>query len=1111
MVQPQKSATVLAHVPGYGKDDETESEDTSTIASPMFRRSNSLASEGSSAVPWRSSFATGELTLVRDHDLDSTGGTDSERQIVSPKTSSTPKTSDFTTNSSKSIKPLSLPDSIQSGRSHGSVKPKPKGSMLAGVLNNAAKVVSGTLADEKPAVTTKTPDSHQTDQQKTHSNMLRESSGIADIRSKRDIVPAQLETITTPAAVPAPRTDHDMCRPSSTQTGLPARTKPVQRVSVSTSTQDRNSAVPSESTKQRQTAGHVFVVLGDLTSVLCDCWLVPTDNSGVVEKYWRLGLTQLEGLPENWGSNDTEERVYQWEPITGLRPARWPVNVGGEERKTQPLGWYLKGVQQFLAQVNERLIHASGRKMSSFAAAGPKYSRDVAEKAAKPLNGDDLIRAALADEVSLHEQIERWEIRQHREHFQSGRKKRESTSSSGTHNDVGTTTDQLDDLIGYRPVGGRQRPLICVPVIGTGRGGFHHKIGDILRGIFPILFHAARTYKFDVALVTNRQRMYVAAVSARHDIPGRWNALPDRLREHARALAELAVKGDLVLFVGAGVSKGAGLPDWKRLLMELADILGLDEGTKKALRFIDPLDAATYLKAHQDKDQLALMVSELLRSPYYAISHALLASLPVQNYVTTNYDQLMENALNSTYPKQEFSVLPHDPLFDTDRSLLKLHGCVTRPESIVLTREDYLRYSDSRAALAGIMQSLLLTKYVLFVGFSLSDANFHAIMDKCRRAMVRSTQADSRGFGTALDLRENRLNSVLWKDDITWVPMSHSSDLQSEGFDAELEGPGRVLEIFLDYLSARACRSIPYILSNSYTGMLRPHERPIRMVLRRFIDDLNTLPDESKKSYAYEKILELLNHLGLDQDENYDRLLPSAAVPHQHFSAAITRSPRPHANAVIDHLVMAERVGAPGRTDGSSASRVRHNSYSSASSKVSYGGANGNDNDGVSTPRREKRRFRGHGDDTSSEVMRGSAPCGGGDPRAQSAHVLGESFSAYIDRGEDKHMRSSVPPSVHFVVPAADDDQLAHEQEALGGKKPAAPEQATNGGIPLPDAAPMEAVSVPDISMHHEAGAPAVQFIFHDRLENHAATGTVGLPQDDQNPSPGAEKPFTRS
>lgn len=66
--------------------------------------------------------------------------------------------------------------------------------------------------------------------------------------------------------------------------------------------------------------------------------------------------------------------------------------------------------------------------------------------------------------------------------------------------------------------------------------------------------------------------------------------------------------------------------------------------------------------------------------------------------------------------------------------LLKMHGCVTRPEEIVLTKQDYIRYTDRFAALSGIVQSLLLTKHLLFVGFSLDDDNFVRIFDSVKKA-----------------------------------------------------------------------------------------------------------------------------------------------------------------------------------------------------------------------------------------------------------------------------------------------------------------------------------------------------------------------------------------
>lgn len=92
------------------------------------------------------------------------------------------------------------------------------------------------------------------------------------------------------------------------------------------------------------------------------------------------------------------------------------------------------------------------------------------------------------------------------------------------------------------------------------------------------------------------------------------------------------------------------------------------------------------------------------------------------------------------------SILPMSPSPSADRWLMKMHGCVRVPDSIVLTRRDYIRYAETSAALggaarcqydvqsscmmslsllAGILQALLMTKHVLFIGFSMTDDNFH--------------------------------------------------------------------------------------------------------------------------------------------------------------------------------------------------------------------------------------------------------------------------------------------------------------------------------------------------------------------------------------------------
>src|SRR5205814_4557631 len=114
----------------------------------------------------------------------------------------------------------------------------------------------------------------------------------------------------------------------------------------------------------------------------------------------------------------------------------------------------------------------------------------------------------------------------------------------------------------------------------------------------------------------------------------------------------------------------------------------------------------------------------------YGLTHALLASLPLREVVTTNYDELFEMAWAARGRRP--SVLPYVLRPDADSWVLKRHGSVSHPDDIVLTREHQIVYEDRNAALAGVVQTLLLTRHMLFVGFSLSDDTFHRIADDVR-------------------------------------------------------------------------------------------------------------------------------------------------------------------------------------------------------------------------------------------------------------------------------------------------------------------------------------------------------------------------------------------
>ena len=107
-------------------------------------------------------------------------------------------------------------------------------------------------------------------------------------------------------------------------------------------------------------------------------------------------------------------------------------------------------------------------------------------------------------------------------------------------------------------------------------------------------------------------------------------------------------------------------------------------------------------------------------------------SLPSQEAVTTNFDTLFEAAAN--IGAKRVAVLPENPSTTDGRWLLKLHGSIDRSDEIVLTRADFLNMPRQYGALMGLVQGLLLMRHMMFVGYSLSDEDFHELIHEVRTA-----------------------------------------------------------------------------------------------------------------------------------------------------------------------------------------------------------------------------------------------------------------------------------------------------------------------------------------------------------------------------------------
>lgn len=405
----------------------------------------------------------------------------------------------------------------------------------------------------------------------------------------------------------------------------------------------------------------------------------------------------------------------------------------------------------------------------------------------------------------------------------------------------------------------RAKPLIGVPAVGTGFGGKWEEKAAVLDALFNRLCQLATTHDTDIVMALYDAPSFAAVQFARQrNVESETYLWPieDHLIPVARDLGEKARKGELVMFMGSGVSVGAGLPTWKEFLRNLGEQALLTPEELQALLALDAMDAGSILERRLGgREALKAVVRQMLDVNECSIQHALIASIPHQSAVTLNYDRLYE--LASKRVVGDVAVLPHDRGLAAERWLLKLHGCIDRGQ-LVLAREDYLRFGERRTALAGIVQALLITKHMLFVGFGMTDANFLRILDDVRRSLgdTTSKQDLARPVGTVLMLRPEPLRNALFDGDLN-IQSMYSGTNHTE----DIRHAVRQLEIFLDLVSFESATRSAFFFDKTFDAMLSERDRGFRDAL---LHVHATFADTPPNSIIWERFLRFMNESGMN-------------------------------------------------------------------------------------------------------------------------------------------------------------------------------------------------------------------------------------------------------
>lgn len=210
------------------------------------------------------------------------------------------------------------------------------------------------------------------------------------------------------------------------------------------------------------------------------------------------------------------------------------------------------------------------------------------------------------------------------------------------------------------------------------------------------------------------------------------------------------------LFVGSGFSRHyLDFPDWKGILSMFAP-KHINEyytrcKTNKLPRIASEIakdltdefwnleESNDFRKKYQDKvskfdSVFKLKISDFLIEKcsedfpeMWNEELSLLKNLVIDGIITTNWDDTVERIFPSYKPYIGQQQLISSSTFNIGE-IYKIHGCMTSPDSLVLTQEDYDNFNERNPYLAAKLITIFIEHPVVFLGYSINDENIQKLM-----------------------------------------------------------------------------------------------------------------------------------------------------------------------------------------------------------------------------------------------------------------------------------------------------------------------------------------------------------------------------------------------
>lgn len=203
--------------------------------------------------------------------------------------------------------------------------------------------------------------------------------------------------------------------------------------------------------------------------------------------------------------------------------------------------------------------------------------------------------------------------------------------------------------------------------------------------------------------------------------------------------------GSFGIYIGSGISRASGLPDWKSFLNELIsyakDNNFINDSQKSELELLIEKPSNYLMVAEELKDILTSDLPKYIKAKFdnkaLTPSDALCKMIKLKNkfIITTNYDTLIEKAYAKVYSDipnpltyKNASAINYN-ILTNESFILKAHGdAKSAANEIILTEKDYRNIIFREKGYQSVLHVLFSTCNILFLGASLNDPELKLLL-----------------------------------------------------------------------------------------------------------------------------------------------------------------------------------------------------------------------------------------------------------------------------------------------------------------------------------------------------------------------------------------------